>query len=175
MPRKAAGTSSLHIHFRSNREMTEITCKFDKFFEKQILTVSRLQLVGLKAGPANCITPSSPEFTAPVGVLHPGLLRKPRYAKRLSAIRCGGTLNFIQDLLLIHELPTILALRVFKVTVWKIPEPSPACGIIGPQYGKFDMTEAERTDLLRRYSEGQVSAIELRRALGGITFGDVLV
>jgi hypothetical protein len=37
------------------------------------------------------------------------------------------------------------------------------------------MTEAEKTDLLRRYSEGQISAIELRRALGGITFGDVLI
>ena len=37
------------------------------------------------------------------------------------------------------------------------------------------MTEAERTDLLRRYSEGRISATELRRALGGITFGDVLI
>jgi hypothetical protein len=37
------------------------------------------------------------------------------------------------------------------------------------------MTENERKDLLRRYSEGHISAIELRRALGGITFGDVLI
>jgi hypothetical protein len=37
------------------------------------------------------------------------------------------------------------------------------------------MTETERRDLLRRYSEGRISAIELRRSLGGITFGDVLI
>jgi len=37
------------------------------------------------------------------------------------------------------------------------------------------MNEVERTDLLRRYSEGRISAIELRRALGGITFGDMLI
>ena len=37
------------------------------------------------------------------------------------------------------------------------------------------MTEVEKTDLFSRYSEGQISAIELRRALGGITFGDVLI
>ena len=38
------------------------------------------------------------------------------------------------------------------------------------------MTEAERTDLLRRYSEGRISATEVRRGpLGGITFGDVLI
>jgi hypothetical protein len=40
---------------------------------------------------------------------------------------------------------------------------------------RFGMTEAERTDLLRRYSEGRISATELRRALGGVTFGDVLI
>lgn len=37
------------------------------------------------------------------------------------------------------------------------------------------MTEGETTELLKRYSAGQISAIELRRALGGITFGDVLI
>lgn len=37
------------------------------------------------------------------------------------------------------------------------------------------MTEVETTALLERYSEGQISAIELRRRLGGITFGDVLI
>ncbi|HVH76147.1 MAG TPA: hypothetical protein VM755_14630 [Stellaceae bacterium] len=37
------------------------------------------------------------------------------------------------------------------------------------------MTEVETTALLERYSEGQISAIELRRSLGGITFGDVLI
>lgn len=37
------------------------------------------------------------------------------------------------------------------------------------------MTEAETTNLLRRYSEARLSAVELRRALGGITFGDVLI
>ena len=37
------------------------------------------------------------------------------------------------------------------------------------------MTEAETSDLLRRYSEARISATELRGALGGITFGDVLI
>ena len=37
------------------------------------------------------------------------------------------------------------------------------------------MTEVETRDLLRRYSEGRISAIELRRTLGGLSFGDVLV
>ena len=37
------------------------------------------------------------------------------------------------------------------------------------------MTEAETADLLRRYSEARMSAVELRRALGGATFGDVLI
>ena len=36
------------------------------------------------------------------------------------------------------------------------------------------MTKAERADLLTRYSEGRISAIELRCALGRITYGDVL-
>lgn len=36
------------------------------------------------------------------------------------------------------------------------------------------MTEPETTELLKRYSEARVSAVELRRAFGGITFGDVL-
>ncbi len=36
-------------------------------------------------------------------------------------------------------------------------------------------TELETTDLLRRYSEARISAIELRRALGGISYGDVLI
>jgi hypothetical protein len=40
---------------------------------------------------------------------------------------------------------------------------------------RFGMTEAERTDLLKRYSEGRISATELRGALGGITYGDVLI
>ncbi len=37
------------------------------------------------------------------------------------------------------------------------------------------MTEVETTELLKRYSEAKISALELRRALGGITFGDVLI
>lgn len=37
------------------------------------------------------------------------------------------------------------------------------------------MTEAETSDLLGRYSEARISAAELRSALGGITFGDVLI
>ena len=37
------------------------------------------------------------------------------------------------------------------------------------------MTDAQTTALLERYSKGELSATELRRVLGGITFGDVLV
>ena len=37
------------------------------------------------------------------------------------------------------------------------------------------MDEAEQLALLERYSGGKISAIELRCALGGITFGDVLI
>jgi hypothetical protein len=37
------------------------------------------------------------------------------------------------------------------------------------------MTEGERTALLKRYSEARISAVELRRALGGATFADVLI
>ena len=37
------------------------------------------------------------------------------------------------------------------------------------------MTEDEITDLLRRYSQARISAPALRRALGGVTFGDVLI
>jgi hypothetical protein len=37
------------------------------------------------------------------------------------------------------------------------------------------MTDVETTTLLGRYSRAEISAIELRRALGGITFGDVLI
>ena len=37
------------------------------------------------------------------------------------------------------------------------------------------MTEEEKMELLERYSAARISAVELRRALGGITFGDVLI
>ena len=37
------------------------------------------------------------------------------------------------------------------------------------------MTEGERTALLKRYSEGRISLVELRRALAGATFADVLI
>ncbi len=37
------------------------------------------------------------------------------------------------------------------------------------------MTDLETTTLLERYSHADISAVELRRVLGGITFGDVLV
>lgn len=37
------------------------------------------------------------------------------------------------------------------------------------------MREADATDLLRRYSQGEISATELRRTLGGISYGDVLI
>jgi hypothetical protein len=37
------------------------------------------------------------------------------------------------------------------------------------------MTETDKSALLERYSRNDISAIELRRALGGLTFGDVLI
>jgi hypothetical protein len=37
------------------------------------------------------------------------------------------------------------------------------------------LSEGERTALLARYGKGSVSASELRRALGGISYGDVLI
>ncbi len=37
------------------------------------------------------------------------------------------------------------------------------------------MSESEKAALLENYSRAQISAIELRRALGGLTYGDVLI
>ena len=37
------------------------------------------------------------------------------------------------------------------------------------------MTEDETKELLKRYSQARISATALRRALGRITFGDVLI
>jgi hypothetical protein len=37
------------------------------------------------------------------------------------------------------------------------------------------MTDVEKSSLLERYSRADISATELRGALGGITFGDVLI
>lgn len=37
------------------------------------------------------------------------------------------------------------------------------------------MTEAQKLALLERYSRGEISAVELRRRLGDITYGDVLI
>ena len=37
------------------------------------------------------------------------------------------------------------------------------------------MTEAQTTALLKRYSKAYVSVADVRRALGGVTFGDVLI
>jgi hypothetical protein len=37
------------------------------------------------------------------------------------------------------------------------------------------MTDVEKLSLLERYSRADISAVELRRALGGITFADVLI
>jgi hypothetical protein len=37
------------------------------------------------------------------------------------------------------------------------------------------MDEAEKSRLLERYSHARISSVEVRRALGGITFGDLLV
>jgi hypothetical protein len=37
------------------------------------------------------------------------------------------------------------------------------------------MTEVEKTELLKRYSQARISVVELRRALGGATFADVLI
>src|SRR6266566_8437462 len=101
---KAVIASSLHSEFCGNRKTTEITCERDEFFDKEILTVSRLQFVRLKACLPNCITPSSPKFAKPIVGLYSGLPEKPLSTERHPAIRCGGTLNFIQDVLLIHGL-----------------------------------------------------------------------
>lgn len=37
------------------------------------------------------------------------------------------------------------------------------------------MTEQNSTDLFERYSRAEISAVRLRRELGGITYGDVLI
>jgi hypothetical protein len=37
------------------------------------------------------------------------------------------------------------------------------------------VTEIQTAELLQRYSGGLISQIELRRALGGVTFADVLI
>jgi len=37
------------------------------------------------------------------------------------------------------------------------------------------MLEAEKSRLLEGYSQARLSAMEVRRALGGITFGDLLI
>jgi hypothetical protein len=37
------------------------------------------------------------------------------------------------------------------------------------------VTEIQTAELLQRYSEGLISQSELRRALGGVTFADVLI
>lgn len=38
-----------------------------------------------------------------------------------------------------------------------------------------DMSEAEKVALLEKYSRAEISAVELRRAMGGITYGDPLI
>src|SRR5207244_401736 len=115
---KAVIASSLHLEFCGNREPTEMTCERDEFFDKQILTVSGLQFVRLKACLPNCITPSSPEFAKPIVGLYSGLPEKPLSTERHPAIRSGGTLNFIQDVLLIHGLERLLqALWIFQRSV----------------------------------------------------------
>jgi hypothetical protein len=37
------------------------------------------------------------------------------------------------------------------------------------------MDETEKTRLLKDYEQAKISAMEVRRAFGGITFGDLLV
>ena len=37
------------------------------------------------------------------------------------------------------------------------------------------MSESEKLALLERYSRGEISAVELRRRLGGISYGEVLI
>ncbi len=37
------------------------------------------------------------------------------------------------------------------------------------------MTETRKLALLEQYSRGEISAVELRRRLGDITYGDVLI
>jgi hypothetical protein len=40
---------------------------------------------------------------------------------------------------------------------------------------RIALSEGERSALLARYGSGAISASELRRALGGIGFGDILI
>src|SRR6266404_5274812 len=42
-------------------------------------------------------------------------------------------------------------------------------------HGELAMAEVETVELLKRYSEARISAVELRRALGRATFADVLI
>ncbi len=37
------------------------------------------------------------------------------------------------------------------------------------------MTHSEKTQLLERYSRAEISALDLRRALGDIGYGDVII
>jgi hypothetical protein len=37
------------------------------------------------------------------------------------------------------------------------------------------MTETETTALLGKYSRAEISAVQLRRELGGVSYGDVLI
>jgi hypothetical protein len=37
------------------------------------------------------------------------------------------------------------------------------------------MTEEEKTFLVEQYSRAEISAVDLRRALGGIGYGDVII
>lgn len=48
-------------------------------------------------------------------------------------------------------------------------------GNLQSERGEFSMTEAQTAKLLKLYSKAYISVVELRRALGGITFGDVLI
>src|SRR6266487_3705033 len=90
---KAVIASSLHPEFCSNRETTEMSCERDEFFDKQILTISRLQFVRFKARLPNCITPSSPKFAKPIVGFYSDLPEKPISTKRHPAIRCGRLIS----------------------------------------------------------------------------------
>ncbi len=46
---------------------------------------------------------------------------------------------------------------------------------MGRNIRRPELTEAETARLLSRYSQGQISIVELRRALGGPSFADVLI
>src|SRR4051812_3187722 len=82
--------------------MTEFACQSDEFFNQYIVVVGRHKRVWLKSCLAECITPACPELPAPLVNLYPGFFGEPLAAKRYAAVRVGGALDFVQNVLFVH-------------------------------------------------------------------------